>query len=569
MNEIFIDSKVSLKDLYKTPTINSKENYSLNDEENKKMLDKENELKKMFHELSNDEIVSKLIESKPSEQGGVIGISGYYFQMLVTIHYMIEMLKDNWTFIAMEYHDDIVVCNEVTNIVRFIQVKSSNENIKRVSQTDVYTRTNSRNISWIDKLFENSRVFNGVEINKQFELFCDYFICNTSGHGKVEIEHYFRENDGSYNWEIDDEDDLFKRLKEVSYDSKGNKIVYETQYGSSLKDMLSKLKFTYISKSLFFADSVQKGLADLINSRLMDGEIGVSQSNLNWLVGELISRCAKGNEKWFLFIEKAVAETLIYELQIKCVEESRRASQSHDNHILLKSGIDALLEELKSEEASASFCNEIEKALLEYRELLLATLDKDNTIENMINRFLKGRKIVVARGYDIQPYVNEFIKSSFVLFLLFEVFNISGEFERLLTHSSRKLDVNSWIIFFHAGMKSSKKAIRHLNEIVSETANLEEALRLIINKTPLYMILHGSNVDITPLNFELSTEKRIEHEKFNEEHRLTKVTKLTKLLPVNNINAAYVDVDEFNSIEDFVNVINDIWSNLITGGVSG
>ncbi|MGW6384574.1 dsDNA nuclease domain-containing protein [Peribacillus butanolivorans] len=541
---------------------NCKKNYCLNEEEFRRMLEIERKFQSDLVEFTQEELMGKLLNTPPSEQGGIIGISGYYFQILVTIYYLVEMVQGKWTFVSMEHHDDIVLGNEETKTVRFIQVKSSKELSKKVSQTDIYTRTDLRNISWVDKLLENSKVFNDCEVNKQFELFCDYLVVDTSGRGKVEIKEYYRnEDDESFNWEVDDEDDLYKRLNQEAFDRDGQKIVYEVMYGHSLKELLGKIRFTFKTKTAYFIDTVKQKLTDLINENLQEGTVGVTEENVNWLIGELLSRCSGGQNKYLLFIRKEEAEKLIYELQVKCVEESRIASQSHDNTVLVDHAILALMEEIRESDAMPKFCGEVEKALLEYRHLLLSTLDKDNSIENLINRFMKGKKIYVGRASNIQSFINEFIKSSFVMYLIFEMFNISSDFERLFIHDAKKGDENSWISFYHAGIKNLKKAINGINGIIVET-HLEEKLKLILDKTPLYTILHGQNVESSPCRIELSTEHSLENDKLPEEKRLTNVTKWVSLIPVNNINLVYADSDEVDSIDEFIDIIETMWDRL-------
>ncbi|GAB1782015.1 dsDNA nuclease domain-containing protein [Priestia aryabhattai] len=563
MSDKNVISALPLTDTYlNSSNSDNKKNYSLTEQEHQEMVRREEIIRTELNHSTEEELLSKLLNTIPSEQGGIVGISGYYFQMLVTIYYIAELIEDKWTFVSMEYHDDIVIGNDETRTVRFIQVKSSKEISKKVSQTDIYKRTDSRNISWIDKLFENSRIFNDTEIIKQFELFCDYFIADTSGRGKVEIKDYYRnEEDDSFDWEIREEDDLYSRLKQDVFDREGQKIIWENTYGYSLKQLLGKLRFTFKAKTPYFINTIQKKLTDLINKNLQDGTIGVTEEDVNWLIGQLLSKCSKGQNKYLLFIKKDEAQKLIYELQMKCVEKSRIAAQSHDNTTLVDKAIQTLLKEIEETGATKVFCENIETALLEYRNILLSTLDRDNSIENLVNRFIKGRKIYIGGTKDIQPFVNDFIRSSFVMYLIFEMFNISSEFERLLIHNSKKGEENFWVSFYHGGIKNFKKSAKGISEIIVET-DLEEKLKLILDKTPLYTILHGQNINCDPCKIEISTEQSLENDMLPTENRLTKVTKWISLIPVNEINYVYGDSDEFNSIDEFIHLIETTWEKL-------
>ncbi|MGC9298998.1 dsDNA nuclease domain-containing protein [Bacillus cereus] len=562
MSENRVVSEGFIRDKYLNADGECKRNYCLTEQEYQEMLNVERQFQADLSELTSEELVVKLVNTPPSEQGGIVGISGYYFQMLVTIYYIIELQRGKWTFVSMEHHDDIVLGNEETKTVRFVQVKSSKEISKRVSETDIYTRTDSRNISWVDKLFENSKIFNDCEVDKQFELFCDYLVVDTSGRGKVEVKGYYRnEDEESFNWEVSEADDLYQRLNQDAFDREKQKIIYEEMYGHSLKELLGKLRFTFKAKTWGFVDTIRQKLTDLINENLQDGTIGVKEEHINWLIGELLSRCSRGQNKYLLFIDKEDAEKLIYELQVKCVEGSRLASQSHDNTVLVNQAIETLMEEIRNFDVKPTFYKDIERVLLEYRQLILSTLDRDNSIENLVNRFMKGKKIYIGRVGNIQALINEFIQSSFIMYLIFDMFNISTEFERLLVHNSKKDEENFWIAFYHAGIRNFKKAISGINDIVVET-QLEEKLKLILDKTPLYTILHGQNVASAPREIEISAERTLENEKLPQEQKLTKVTKRIVVIPVSNINSVYADSDEIDSMEEFIHLVEEMWGTL-------
>lgn len=562
LSENRVVSEGFIRDKYLNADGECKRNYCLTEQEYQEMLNVERQFQADLSELTSEELVVKLVNTPPSEQGGIVGISGYYFQMLVTIYYIIELQRGKWTFVSMEHHDDIVLGNEETKTVRFVQVKSSKEISKRVSETDIYTRTDSRNISWVDKLFENSKIFNDCEVDKQFELFCDYLVVDTSGRGKVEVKGYYRnEDEESFNWEVSEADDLYQRLNQEAFDREKQKIIYEEMYGHSLKELLGKLRFTFKAKTWGFVDTIRQKLTDLINENLQDGTIGVKEEHINWLIGELLSRCSRGQNKYLLFIDKEDAEKLIYELQVKCVEGSRLASQSHDNTVLVNQAIATLMEEIRDFDVKPTFYKDIERVLLEYRQLILSTLDRDNSIENLVNRFMKGKKIYIGRVGNIQGLINEFIQSSFIMYLIFDMFNISTEFERLLVHNSKKDEENFWIAFYHAGIRNFKKAISGINDIVVET-QLEEKLKLILDKTPLYTILHGQNVASAPREIEISAEHTLENEKLPQEQKLTKVTKRIVVIPASNINSVYADSDEIDSVEEFIHLVEEMWGTL-------
>lgn len=116
---------------------------------------------------TSEDIASYLVNLKPTETGGITAISGFYYQFLITLKYIIEMLEGEWDFVIMEHHDDIVVGKDKK--IRYVQVKTSEKVNVRVTTSPargLYSRS-PKNIdgkkfekfdSWIDKLLLNSNI---------------------------------------------------------------------------------------------------------------------------------------------------------------------------------------------------------------------------------------------------------------------------------------------------------------------------------------------------------------------------------------------------------------------------
>lgn len=155
-----------------------------------------------LHEKGKNEVVSlfndtinNLIDTPVSERGGLVAITGFYYQMLAVIDYLIQMNQGKWDYVSLELHDDIVVVKD--KHIRFVQVKTSNSLTCQVSSTpasSIYLRSNKDieindnkskinckiSNSWIDKLILKSKHFKKEEgFFTEFELLTNYVITNS------------------------------------------------------------------------------------------------------------------------------------------------------------------------------------------------------------------------------------------------------------------------------------------------------------------------------------------------------------------------------------------------------
>ena len=102
----------------KTRILKALTNNILEDEEieekkfiNEQIIDKGyDERKEVFNRT-----VEAIITTPTSEKGGLIAITGFYYQMLVVIEYIIEMIDGKWDYVGIELHDDIVVIKVYTS----------------------------------------------------------------------------------------------------------------------------------------------------------------------------------------------------------------------------------------------------------------------------------------------------------------------------------------------------------------------------------------------------------------------------------------------------------------------
>lgn len=89
------------------------------------------------------EVYETLLNATIREDGGRNALFGFYYQFLVAIDYLVELIEGKWDFMSFEIHDDIILCKEGTDqpCVRFVQVKTSKHPSLSYSSTELCSRT--------------------------------------------------------------------------------------------------------------------------------------------------------------------------------------------------------------------------------------------------------------------------------------------------------------------------------------------------------------------------------------------------------------------------------------------
>ena len=112
-------------------------------------------------EFEKNQIIETLIncDYSKAEKGGIVALRGFVYQYLVTVYYMLNIVKKkiDWDYVIYELGDDVALVKK--NKICFCQVKTkmdADEVINFNIKTDLVKRKKKLD-SWIDKLFLNSK----------------------------------------------------------------------------------------------------------------------------------------------------------------------------------------------------------------------------------------------------------------------------------------------------------------------------------------------------------------------------------------------------------------------------
>ncbi|XQY92380.1 hypothetical protein ACNRWW_02750 [Metabacillus sp. HB246100] len=522
---------------------------------------KESEIKPLLGQ-NPDYIMKNLLKHKPEEEGGLVAIYGFYYQMLVFIDYMVEAIQGKWSFLSLEYHDDIIAGNEDQEVVRFIQVKTSSRPTISISDSNVhiYSRAKSnidgpskgkiRNNSWLDKVIDNATYVKDLDLVMEFDLVTDYSLYSSS---KINIDIY---NENSRGKIIEDDDPLYERLISSCFDKEGKEIDYNEKYGKGLKELLGNVCFDKKPKIPEYI----KCLCTSLSETLGNG-IRIDRSDINWLVGELLSKCSYRESGPILFLNRDNIEEYRQALKTKAVANARTTVYKVDAEELLNRCFTNILNKITDCETK----KELEIQMEKYKYVILSKVNETNTLQSIINRFIDGER--PRFGDDEKDYSEDlsiFIRTSLLLFLIHEKFLISEKFETLLvketlSSSNEKLNIG----FLNLGLELElDEGIELLTSIISK-ASEEEQIEMLMKNSSLYTVFHGDSItENEPIIVEIDISNQPKVQRLEKGFKSNDVGPVITIVPDRPLKDLYPQIRRSQNINAFKEKVEETWTSL-------
>lgn len=200
------------------------DNLSAEDRQNKLSVDFNQSIDKIRPPKNNEDLEDILLAEKTSNDGGIIAITGFYYQMMVAVSYLGEVFQGHWDGMFLDHHQDIVLFNNSKQVIKFIQVKTKNVNY---SEYD-YKISNS----WIPKLF---KTVDDISLLKkyciEFEIVSN---CHYSEKNKFSLLPFYSPGKK----ELDENNDVIRKSSDKFLEITIN----------SINKSLKKRKFSVLSK---------------------------------------------------------------------------------------------------------------------------------------------------------------------------------------------------------------------------------------------------------------------------------------------------------------------------------
>ncbi|MGE7949463.1 dsDNA nuclease domain-containing protein [Lysinibacillus sp. NPDC093688] len=520
--------------------------------------DREEIINQHFRNKKGEEIAEYLITTDVSETGGLTALSGFYYQFLVTIEYIIEMLKDKWDFVIMEYHDDIVVGKE--NKIRFVQVKSSQKiklNVTESPASGLYRRSKKeinkhkflQTNSWVDKLLLNAALTKKSEgYITEFQLYSSYHFLRTRDYN---FDHYT--DNKLFNKTVPKDDDLLKVLSEQVFNDEGKELSYLNECEESIEVLLNRF-YLHTGLSLQEIDKFQDHLCMELSRIIFKGygeNISIGISDLHFIIGYLFEKCTDKNNNERLIITKDIVISLLESLRGKALFQASVAVNQHDSITLINRVIGELLTNVKDFENSEI----VNRLIYQYKEYLESWISNENgDIKNLFERLFDGTNKTQRYSKLTLTMKENSLLELFTLIIMLTLSNnkkvVFGKNESLVTKKFEGMEV----IYAFLRMEAPKKrsvAIEKLNVII-KNASLKEQLYLM--GIDLNVILQNYNDKRfnSIESLKIYVKDSIDIEGLEDDQKLNEVPIIAKLLPGDIMKGDFYDALEEEDIEKYL-----------------
>ena len=542
--------------------------------ENREDLIQYNLYKKNSNEVISffNDTINKLIDTPVSERGGLVAITGFYYQMLAVIDYLIQMKQGKWDYVAVELHDDIVAVKD--NHIRFIQVKTSNSLTCQVSSlpaSSMYSRSNKDikinddksktnckiSNSWIDKLILKSKHFKKDEgFFTEFELLTNYVITNSQD---ININKYIGRNNSKV---VNNRDDIYKILKCDSYINNHNqdnyvKVEYEETCGEKLAELLSRFYIESKQTTLNNIDQYINSICQRIATEI--GGAYISYEDINWIIGELFAKCNVNTENRSLVITKSEIESLFLEVESRAMQAVTKLSEENGT----KNLVESVYESMHNEYKEFKHYDVIERKILEYKQYLIDWINNNGGISKVINRYISANEIsnnhIGMSKREKENIIEELITIPIILILIHNKEILYMNNKTLLTKELDDLE-GSRVSLLRIGKGKIKSKIESIKSILNNL-EINDILKLSMSKH-LNIILQGYSdrnfVQVEKLEIEPFDEFS---ELIEEDISIKKVYQVVSLIPGLSIKECLedqLDKEEWNESE-----LKELWEDMM------
>ncbi|OMF22097.1 hypothetical protein BK133_27175 [Paenibacillus sp. FSL H8-0548] len=444
-----------------------------------------------FIEKINDgrslDLIDELLNLNPDEIGGRTALAGFYYQFLVALEYVIEMLDGKWDFVAVELHDDIIVGKE--NHIRFIQVKSSQKTHMKVSETGLIDRKKKTienvdilvNNSWLDKLLFKAKHFPPSSYKTEFELITSYIILkNDRG---FELNHY--NSNVNFGIELADDDGLLSFMTEEIYTNDGQKIDTVSDLGESIKEALSRFRIEKKGDLPGIQRYINYLLVEF--SKRIQKEFLMSEDHFFSLIGILMNKCARVGNNQVLVIRKEEMDGLLQNMHDNLMHGADQVVRRHGSVTAIEKAFDSLCHQLQA----IDHYPDIEADIFSYKKSLLDWVQNGGSIRQLINRYIDGKEnSMIFKSIDEVDQNNRLIElfsaNLLLIFIYEDMVKISKKYSSFLVKEISKRHLS----FLSLGrMDTLEVGVKKIEDIILNHTEPLQQLELI--HQPLKTVLQG------------------------------------------------------------------------------
>lgn len=417
--------------------------------------------------IEMEKIVELLLVEETSDNGGIVALSGFYFQFMVSIEYLVDLIKGKWDYLLIDHHQDIVAISK--DQVRVIQVKTKNVSYCDVSETDLYSK-------WIQKLFVMDKMFNSFTSTTEFELVTNFLIKNSP---TVEVEIYHHNTE--FNMKIE-KNSFFDKVKHYNEQNNYTDLLDD----GYLEELLSRFKISKKNPEDYL-DKVCSRIGSLFNERFKS-----TKEDIDFLIGYICSMCYYPENPSFQLINYEKGMQIKEALRGRFEGEVRQHMEKEDSITKINNYI-LFLQQTFSQ---SPFYQELSFHINEFDQELKECIIGSNNIYSILSRFVE--RVYSSPNFDTiatNTSIDELIKQLLDITFLVKM-SAGGKVIIDAKHSRFLLKIigNQKYNFFNLNdLDNYEDGIRKFNEIF-KLCNYDEK-RMAIGNNDLKLILSGDFED--------------------------------------------------------------------------
>lgn len=425
-------------------------------------IDFSQSIDKLHAPINNEDIEDILLAEETSDDGGIIAMTGFYYQMMVAVLYLGEVFQGDWDGMFLDHHQDIVLFNNSKKIIKFIQVKTKNS---------TYAPANKKIVeSWIPKLFITAfNIKQKQDFNLKFELVSNCFFQDQKN---FNISPFYP----------DSESRSIEETKQMISASFGSKVI---NYNDNNEDFLDQAFENFNMRHIPHESLEEKVVRNIpISLGFVNNQL--SQDTLDHIISEFFKSCYNPEDASVQLISgerlNKLKGIIKKQLENSVVNAYHKSSEKIFTDYLTK-----LDKEYSHPRMKSDFIKEFRIFLDKFDVEIKKTLSSsDLTMMGIINRYLKYNESinVMLEESDRKEHFNDLF--SLLLFL-----KISIESDIKIDEKNRNiLSVNlDKLLFLVLGNDDN---FREPSEIIKEFKDLFQRL----DDSEKFRIFYSGNISV-------------------------------------------------------------------------
>lgn len=419
----------------------------------------------LIEELKQKDIYTGILNEETADDGGVIAISGFYFQFLVSIEYLIELIEGKWDYLVIDHHQDIIVFNNEK--IRIIQVKTKKGLHETVTDSNLYR-------SWVQKLFVLNKSFTDKPIKREYEVITNFPI--TKAKSVQDVETY-RHNDDFEHGITDG--DFSKKVKEFTI-KEGYNLTND-----EIEECLKNFKLTSNDPNTY-VESIYNKLGSIFDERAK----GVKK-DIDYLIGHICSKCFFPQQPSVQIIDKEKAEIIKDTLQASIEKGLRDSIEKKDTMYV----IDNYVKDFKETYSTSPIATLLNTHIDEFSEILKKHFHEKHTIYNILSKFIEKTYSSEKYNATYKEIINSDVKELLDLIFFIKI-HFGGEF--IIDNKHNKLLLNNvgadTFNYFKLKDTIDREEAEKEFKNVFASSNIEDQQSLIENRN-LKIVFSGKFID--------------------------------------------------------------------------